>query len=185
MRIRWVISTVMAVTIVGAGIGAGTAAGTSTTALVATAVTSAAPSRPAERKLVESAEPGSGIGVAACPSPGQRAKQANDARVFLREPGGEYYLIPNETVYFKLWDSFVGVVTNNDLFACINAVGHYYTLDNGFLAKTSGDSRVYIYDSTYPGYRWIVSAAVFNKYGFSWGKIVTISSPTPRAPDWT
>lgn len=166
-------------------LGAGTATGTSATADVATATTSEAPSRSVGRKLVESAGPGSGVGVAACPSPGQRVKHANDARIFLREPSGEYYLIPNQTVYFRLWDSFSGVVVNNDVFNCINSWGGYYELNNAYLAKTASDPRVYIYDSTFPGYRWIVNASVFNKYGFSWGKIGTISSPTPRSPDWT
>lgn len=158
------------------------AGGTSSTAVAATA--SAPPTRSAGRHLIEPVDAGPLVDVAACPSPGQRAKTANDPRIFLREPGGEYYLIPNQTIYFRLWDTFAGVVTNNSVISCANAQGGAYDLNDTHLGRTADDPRVYIYDGTFLSYRWIVSRTVFDKYGFSWGKIRDIPPPLFRGPDW-
>jgi hypothetical protein len=48
----------------------------------------------------------------------------------------------------------------------------------------SGSAAIYIFDGTFGAYRWITSAKVFNKYGFSWGKVVTQSDVQPPGADW-
>jgi hypothetical protein len=120
--------------------------------------------------------------AAACPEPGQRVKTSWSPRVYLVDPERELLLIQNEENYLKLWDNWNGIRTYDNLLSECHPGGHDNVL-NGHLAKTPNDPRVYIWDIDL-GYRWIVSGEVFNKYGFSWGKIHTIDSVSYRGPDW-
>lgn len=45
--------------------------------------------------------------------------------------------------------------------------------------------RTYVWDQYGGGYRWITSPAVVDKYGFSWGKIKTVSCICDTGPNWT
>ena len=114
--------------------------------------------------------------LTSCPVPGQRVKTSYSPEVYLVNPNWELYYIANPTVYFNLWDSWNGIIVNDDL---PNCYAFAYVLDNAFLAKTASQPEVYIYDSTYGEYRWITSPQIFNKYGFSWGKIKTQGSIYP------
>ncbi|WP_416979303.1 hypothetical protein [Streptomyces sp. T028] len=116
--------------------------------------------------------------AAACPTPGQRIKTASNPRVYLVGPGSVLYYIPNETVYFDLWDSWNGIsIVGSSVFAdCGWSTA--YELSGGFLAKTTSSPRVYIWDAWY-GFRWIPSEAVFNKYAFSWSQIESYSAISP------
>jgi hypothetical protein len=107
--------------------------------------------------------------INSCPVPGQRVKTSYSPEVYLVDPDWELYYIPGN-VYFNLWDSWSGIVVNNDLPYCY---AYAWVLSNAFLTKTASQPQVYIYDSTLGAYRWITTAEVFNKYGFSWGKIRT------------
>ncbi|MGW0706361.1 hypothetical protein ACWD4G_10410 [Streptomyces sp. NPDC002643] len=114
--------------------------------------------------------------AAACPAPGSRVKTPTSARVHLVDPDDWLRHIPDSTVYFSLWDSWNGIVTISDslLASCWPSADNIpLPLTNAHLAKTSSSSKVYIYDSSYGGYRWITSADTFNHYDFAWGKIRT------------
>lgn len=116
--------------------------------------------------------------AAACPQPGQRVKSTASPNVYVIDPDYLLNHIPSEAVYFNLWDSWAGISTVSES-TLVECFGVYYTMNNAHLAKTSSSPAVYIYDSGGGGYRWITSEAVFNKYGFSWGKIKTLSSISP------
>lgn len=118
-----------------------------------------------------------------CPAPGQRFKMPDHDRVYLVGPGSRLYYIPDETVYFNLWDdAFHGVaVVNGSVFADC-AWDEAHELADGFLAKTSSSLRAYIWDAWY-GYRLIPNWTVFNRYGFSEAKIQTRSSLSPISGD--
>lgn len=122
------------------------------------------------------------VGIAACPAGGQRVKTSSSTSVYLVGPGLRLYYISN-SVYFSLWDSYDGIVTNNDLWNCYaNAASLAY----GELVKLSSSPAVYIYDSFYGGDRHIPSASIFqDKYHFSWSKIKTVSIIYPISPNWT
>jgi hypothetical protein len=160
------------------------------TLLAATAeAVHAAPSgtNTASAKSVASTSPGVRKATAnapVCPVPGQRVKTTWSAAVYLVGPYYELKLIPDADVYFSLWDSWNGIVTNNDLWNCY-VDGHYSTMFGTDLAKESGNAAVYIYDYYRGGYRLITSPEVFNKYGFSWSKIQTRDSVSPKSTlDW-
>lgn len=143
--------------------------------------------RPKPPQTAQSANPHTGartadFTAAACPTIGQRVKTSSASYVYLIGPSGYLYWIPNETVYFSLWDSWNGIVTNNDLWSCYSSAR---VLDYGELVKTSSSSSVYLYDNWYGGDRWIPNPAAFNKYAFSWSKIKTVSSIYRVYPDWS
>ncbi|WP_143447070.1 hypothetical protein [Kibdelosporangium aridum] len=115
-----------------------------------------------------------------CPQPGQRVKQSAFAEVYLIDPEFTLRLIPDEATYFNLWNSWDGIVTYDNLVRCYPT---YVELHNAHLAKLTVADPVYIWDSSV-GYRHIVSAAVFNKYGFAWDKIRQQSVVGPIAIDW-
>ncbi|MFS8104595.1 hypothetical protein LFM09_46585 [Lentzea alba] len=87
-----------------------------------------------------------------------------------------------EQDYFKLYDSWDGIRTWPGLWGCCEP--GYHSIMIGGLAKTPTSDRVYIYDVDHQVYRWIVSGEVFNKYGFSWGKIQTLDRLHSGRPDW-
>jgi len=119
--------------------------------------------------------------AAACPVPGQRVKQSFSPDVYVVGPGFELYRIPNPTVYFSLWDSWSGIIVYDALASCYP---FYFELTSGHLAKDPVNPHVYIWDASYGCHRWIVNGTVFNKYAFSWGKIVTESSVFWCEPHW-
>ncbi|WP_416979336.1 peptidoglycan-binding domain-containing protein [Streptomyces sp. T028] len=119
---------------------------------------------------------------AACPAPGQRFKLAAHNRVYLVGPGSSLYYIPDETVYFNLWDSWDGVVTlSGEVFVDCNWP-KAYALTGAFLARTGSGARIYIWDAWY-GYRLIPDGRAFDAYGFSRPKIQTRSSLSPADSD--
>ncbi|WP_030598833.1 hypothetical protein [Streptomyces fulvoviolaceus] len=126
---------------------------------------------------------GSETGAAACPVSGQRVKTATSSAVFLVGPSNRLYWITNEATYFRLWDSWNGIATVPD--SALSCWEDSYPLTYSLLAKTSTSPRVYIWDDSYDDYRWITSEAVFNKYGFSWSKIITSSSVPAYGPNWS
>lgn len=146
----------------------------------------AAAPRPQPPSKVQDADPNAGTRTAdfaaACPAIGQRVKTSSSSYVYLIGSSGYLYWIPNETVYFSLWDSWNGIVTNNDLWSRYSSAR---VLDYGELVKVSSSSAVYICDNWYGGDRWIPNAAAFNKYAFSWSKIKTVSGVPRVYPDWS
>jgi hypothetical protein len=191
-NVRRIMTAVIAAAMI-VGTGTGTASGTPTgveatpdagTSVTATDVRSARSAEPAGVSPQ--------VNLAACPVPGQRVRTASNPKIYLVAPNGDYYYL-SATNYDNLYDSFAGVVYNESLPGCIAAAGGAWE-NSGFYLLRSGnlnDPRIYIFDGTYPNapYRWIVSGTVFSdKYGFSWGKVITAGSPnpvTPRGPDWT
>ncbi|MEV6168070.1 peptidoglycan-binding protein [Streptomyces sp. NPDC051954] len=120
--------------------------------------------------------------AANCPAPGQRFRTSTNDRVYLVGPGSRLYYIPDETVYFNLWDDFQGVATVSGGIFADCAWDEARELADAFLAKRSGSLRAYIWDAWY-GYRWITNWTVFNKYGFSVAKIQTRPSLSPVSGD--
>jgi hypothetical protein len=117
--------------------------------------------------------------IQACPVPGQRVKTSTSPNVYLIDPDDFINWIPSATDYFNLWDSWDGisVVSDSVLIDCFPE--GFFTMSNVHLAKTPNAASVYIWDVNGGGYRWITSGTIFNKYGFSWGKIRTQSSVSP------
>jgi hypothetical protein len=149
-------------------------------AVAGNASASPSPAQPVE--AVAGAEPSAAVTPAACPQPGQRVKQSAFPQVYVVDPNYILRLIPNETVYFNLWDSWAGIVIYNDLVACYPT---YRSLNNAYLAKLTVSPEVYIWDAWYGYYRHITSATVFNKYAFSWGKIRSQTVVGPINPNHT
>lgn len=111
---------------------------------------------------------------AACPGPGQRFKSPSSPAIFLVDPDNRARWIPNESVYFSLWETYDGIVTLNNFSACF---GSFTNLNDAHLAKSSSSPQVFIWDSRYGAYRWIINESVFNKYAFSW-RMIRIRSTT-------
>lgn len=111
-------------------------------------------------------------GVAACPGPGSRVKAAGSPAIYLVDPNWRLRWIPNETVYYNLWETMDGIRTI-DISQCFSS---FTNLNSAFLIKASNNPRTYIYDSDYGKYRWITSSEVFNKYAFSLQKIRVVPS---------
>jgi hypothetical protein len=122
--------------------------------------------------------------AATCPTGGQRVKTSSSADVYLVGPALRLYWIPDPTVYFSLWDSWNGVVTNDSLWNCYSSAAILY---GAALVKLSSSAAIYIYDDFYGGDRWIPNVATFNKYAFSWAKVTTVPFlfREPPPPDWT
>jgi hypothetical protein len=128
-------------------------------------------------------DPADTAAAAACPAPGERVRTSSSTRVFLIDPQRRLRWIPNETVYFSLWDSWAGIRTYNNLF--VDCYRDWGELNNAHLAKIASAPYVFIWDSDY-GYRWIINESVFNRYAFSWGKIRTQGSVGPISSlNWT
>lgn len=119
------------------------------------------------------------VGVAACPGPGTRVKEAGNPAIYLVDPNWRLRWIPNETVYYNLWETMDGIRTI-DIGQCFSS---FTNLNHAFLVKPSTSAHTYIYDSDYGMYRWITSSSVFNKYAFSVRKIHTWPSVSPIAYD--
>lgn len=190
-NVRRIMTAVIAAAMIvgtGTGIASGTPKGVEATPEAPTTVTAT------DARVARSVEPAGvspQVDIAACPVPGQRVRTDADPNVYLVAPNGDYYHLTAGT-YANLFDSFAGVVRNNSLPGCIAAAGGAWVGYNFFLVRSGdlSDPRIYIFDGTYVNpYRWIVSGTVFSdKYGFSWGKVITAGStapPTPRGPDWT
>ncbi|MFG6199714.1 hypothetical protein [Nonomuraea sp. JJY05] len=122
---------------------------------------------------------------AACPAPGQRFKSPTSPAIFLVDPDNRARWIPNETVYFSLWETYDGIVILNDFSACF---GSFTNLNGAHLVKSASSPQVFIWDSRYGAYRWIINEAVFNKYAFSWRKVrvqsATVSPVTTERWDF-
>jgi hypothetical protein len=127
------------------------------------------PTGPTEPMLVRAtgaksdAAPQATARAATCPQPGQRVKSPSSPAVYLVDPDFFLNLIPNETVYFSLWDTWNGISTVSDA-TLVECFGFYFTVDGAHLAKLANDPHVYIYDANGGGYRWITSETIFNKY---------------------
>ncbi|QNP68197.1 hypothetical protein IAG44_01095 [Streptomyces roseirectus] len=126
--------------------------------------------------------------AAACPGPGARVK-ATSPSVFLVDPEGFLRHIPNATVYNRLYAGWSGITTLTD--SALHSCWPYdypeqYPLTDAYLVKTSGSSKVYIYDWGRGGYRWIVNASTFeDKYHFSWADVRTqVLDPDSLLPSW-
>jgi hypothetical protein len=119
--------------------------------------------------------------AADCPQPGQRVTVTGSPNIYLVDPDNYLYLIPNESTYFSLWDSWDGVTVNDRLADCYQ---YYYSMDNAHLAGLAGTPNVYVWDAPVDAYRLITTADVFNKYGFSWGKIVSQDAVAPISDVW-
>ncbi|MEV0220093.1 helix-turn-helix domain-containing protein [Streptomyces sp. NPDC050704] len=114
----------------------------------------------------------------ACPKPGQRFKTSTHDRVYLVGPGSRLYYVPDAIVYFNLWDDWNAVaIVKGSVFADC-AWDEAHELAKASLARTSDNSRTYIWDAWY-GYRRITNRTVFDKYGFSETRIQTRSSLSP------
>lgn len=125
--------------------------------------------------------------VAACPQPGQRVKTSTAPEVYLVDPDGGLNHLSDPTVYFNLWDTWDGIAVYDNLFTYCYSPDDYRMMSDAHLAKTSDSPRVYIWDATLQSgaaYRWITTPEIFDKYGFSWGKIRTQSSVSPINDDW-
>lgn len=120
--------------------------------------------------------------AANCPAPGQRFKMSTHDRVFLVGPGSRLYYIPDEAVYFNLWDDYRGVATLDGGVFADCGWDEALELADAFMARTSSSLRAYIWDAWY-GYRWITDWTVFNTYGFSRAKIQMRSSLSPIRAD--
>jgi hypothetical protein len=112
---------------------------------------------------------------AACPQPGQRFKSSVSPAIYLVDPNNRARWIPNEAVYFSLWETYDGIITLTNVTACFSS---FSNLNNAHLAKTSSSPATFIWDSEV-GYRWIISQSVFNKYAFSPRKIRTQATLSP------
>lgn len=119
--------------------------------------------------------------AAECPQPGQRVTVTGSPNVYLVDPDFYLYLIPNEATYFSLWDSWDGIEINDALADCYE---YYYSMNNAYLAGLTGTPNVYIWDAPVGAYRLITTAEVFNKYGFSWGKIAPQGNISPISAAW-
>ena len=122
--------------------------------------------------------------AAACPQPGQRVTVTGSPNVYLVDPDYYLYLIPDETTYFNLWDSWDGILVNDDLANCYE---YYYPMNNAHLAGLRGTPNVYVWDSLLGSageYRLITTAEVFTKYGFSWDKVKSKRTVAPVTTVW-
>ena len=119
-----------------------------------------------------------------CPQSGQRVK-GSSSTIYLVDPRGYYDIIPNTVVYFDLWGSWSGIVTLPDV-TLANCEKAPLKLTQGYLFGDANTGKIYIYDGTVGGYRWIVNMSIFNKYEFDISKVVWgFSPPTPTySPDW-
>ena len=156
--------------------------------LLATGSPSAAQAKPLRAEGAPSLETSAGervTGIAAafaCPAIGQRVKTSSSATVYVVGPDFYLYAIPGD-VYFRLWDDYAGIITNNDLPNCYN-LSNPRILYDGQLVKLASAPQVYIWDGWLGRDRWIVSGDVFNKYAFSWGKVQTVPVVFPGT-NWT
>jgi hypothetical protein len=117
----------------------------------------------------------------ACPVPGQRVKTSSSPNIYVVDPDGRLYWIPNPDVYLNLFRTESGVVIFDNLFA--DCYAGWGTLSDGHLAKGSGDA-IYIWDGHLGGYRWITSPAVYDKYAFAQDKVRILPSISPVVADW-
>lgn len=99
---------------------------------------------------------------------GERVMATNSAPVYLILHGHLRW-IPNPTTYTNLFASWDGIIVSDYL---VDNVPGGPALTNGaVLAKGSG-SPVYLVTN---GQKlWIPNPETFNKFGFSWDKIVTV-----------
>lgn len=123
---------------------------------------------------VANAGPTAKSGAAACPVSGQRFQVGNGTQVYLVGPDNILYAIANETVYFKLWNTWDGITRwpTSTIPSCFTSA---YLWTDAWLRKGRNQPQVYIWDqreSPNGAYRWITSEAVFNKYSFAPNKIV-------------
>lgn len=117
----------------------------------------------------------------ACPVPGQRVKTSASPAIYVVDPDGRLYWIPNPDVYLSLFRTESGVTIFDNLFT--DCYGGFGTLSDGHLAKGSGDA-IYIWDGHLGGYRWITSPAVFDKYAFASDKVRMQATVSPIVADW-
>ncbi|HKS98169.1 MAG TPA: hypothetical protein VJT31_01450 [Rugosimonospora sp.] len=166
----------------GGGLGHASPAPASPTATRPTTRTSPSPARltlvPATGTKATTPAPSPGPH---CPHPGQRVKTGTSPKVYLVDPGSYLNWIPDPTAYENLWGTAGGITTVADQ-VLIDCFGFYFTMGGVHLAKTSSDPKVYIYDASGGGYRWIVNPTVFDKYAFVSGKIKIQASISPISP---
>jgi hypothetical protein len=118
----------------------------------------------------------------ACPVPGQRVKTSSSPAIYVVDPDGRLYWIPNPDVYLNLFRTESGVVIYDNLF--VDCYAGWGTLINGHLAKKSGDPAIYIWDAHLGGYRWITSPEVYDKYAFAPDKVTIVPAVSPIVADW-
>ncbi|MFF7388621.1 hypothetical protein ACFZAE_09245 [Streptomyces scabiei] len=113
--------------------------------------------------------------AADCRGPGARLKTPSSSAVYLVDPQGTLRHIPDGTVYDRLFDDWnYWTVSDSELSSCWPYPPRKYPLNGAHLVKTGDSAKVYIYDSHYNRYRWIVDGYTFaTKYGFSWDKVRT------------
>lgn len=108
--------------------------------------------------------------TAACPPSATRVKTTTSPAIYLIGPHATAYWIPSPQDYLTLFSTWSGIYTISDdlMWSCFDG---YWTMTDPHLAKKANESKVYIYDSSHGGYRWITSPDIFIKYGFAWDKI--------------
>ncbi|MFC4119016.1 hypothetical protein [Nonomuraea zeae] len=108
--------------------------------------------------------------AAACPAHGKRFQIGTSTRVYLAGPDGVAYAIPNETVYFQLWNTWDGLTRwpGDTVSSCF---GGSHLWSDAYLIRDPSSPKVYIYDARIGRFRWITSPAVFNQYAFASNKI--------------
>ena len=92
-----------------------------------------------------------------------------------------FRLVPNSDVYYNLFGGTPHGLIDQDILD--KAPKGIPLLSNAMLVRADDDpiGHVYLNDQLANGTevkRWIVSPDAFNRYGFSWGKIVNISNTT-------
>ncbi|MEU7834136.1 MULTISPECIES: hypothetical protein [unclassified Nonomuraea] len=126
-------------------------------------------------------------GVFACPQSGQRFQLSGDTtkRVYVVGPGPAAYAVPDETVYFHLWNTWDGISSwpRDTVSSCFGGARMW---SNAYLVRKDGTNAVYIYDSWAGAFRWIPDEATFNKYAFAWNKVVVVTySLSPVGGFWS
>ena len=112
---------------------------------------------------------------------GKLLKAPNSEDIYLIDPSGYRRLTPAAT-FNKLFRDDVAVKRT----AATSDIALGPSLSGATLIKSDEDAKVYLLCNNTK--RWIVSPAVFTKYGFDWGKIKLQEQDTvddiPNGPQW-
>jgi hypothetical protein len=106
---------------------------------------------------------------------GQRIKAPDSAAIYLIDTYGYRRWIPNAETYNSLFRDWNGIVTRSDT-RCILQAGDMTDGYGGPAFLMKSDNASYVYLVLEGQKRWIISAASFDKYYFSWSKIHVYSA---------
>ncbi|MFD1547854.1 hypothetical protein [Nonomuraea guangzhouensis] len=120
--------------------------------------------------------------AASCPAHGKRFQMSGSNRVYLAGPDDVAYAIPNETIYFQLWNTWDGLTVwpRDTVSSCF---GGSHLWSDAFLIRDPTSPRVYLYDDRIGRFRWITSEAVFDQYAFARNKI-RLFPVSPEEVSW-